>query len=110
MATVCAITVWPAGRSRRELRVTQKPVSRRALLTSFLGVGAAATVAAQRIVRPLGPDGKLQEPTVLSGSDLGFRVDGHDRDGAQVGTLVVRVDGKWVEARFGVGIRKGRTS
>jgi hypothetical protein len=36
-------------------------------------------------------------PTVLSGSDVGFRVEGHRGDIA-VGTLVVRVNGQWVEA------------
>ena len=34
--------------------------------------------------------------TVFSGSDLGFRVDGAPGS-APAGTLVVKVDGKWVE-------------
>lgn len=38
----------------------------------------------------------LQAPTVVSGSDLGFRIE-RTVDGIQVGTLVVRIDGVWVE-------------
>ena len=36
-------------------------------------------------------------PTVLSGADVGFRVEGHRGDVA-VGTLVIRVNDQWVEA------------
>jgi len=40
-------------------------------------------------------------PTVLSGSDLGFRVTGH-RNGRPVGNLVVRAkNGDWVLVEFG---------
>lgn len=38
-----------------------------------------------------------EPPVVLSGTDLGFRVEG-PRDGDRVGRLVVRIDGQWVEA------------
>jgi hypothetical protein len=37
-----------------------------------------------------------QIPTVLSGSDVGFRVE-RTEDGLLVGRLVVRVDGRWVD-------------
>jgi hypothetical protein len=37
------------------------------------------------------------EPRVLSGSDIGFRIEGMNRAGLPMGTLVVRIDGKWVE-------------
>ena len=33
---------------------------------------------------------------VLSGADIGFRVEGN-KDGRAVGTLVVRINDKWVE-------------
>lgn len=36
-------------------------------------------------------------PTIVSGDDIGFRVEGH-RGGIAIGTLMVKVDGKWVEA------------
>jgi hypothetical protein len=80
-------------------------VSRRALLTSIVGAGASVGVA-QEIVKPIRPDGRQAEPQVLSGADIGFRVDHEDRDGARVGTLVVKVDGKWVDALFRAGIRR----
>ncbi len=38
------------------------------------------------------------QPTILSGSDVGFRVERVGTSGEPVGTLMVRVNGKWVEA------------
>jgi hypothetical protein len=35
-------------------------------------------------------------PTVVSGSDVGFRIE-RTQDGIPVGRLVVRVDGRWVD-------------
>jgi hypothetical protein len=47
-----------------------------------------------------------QPPMVYSGNDLGFRVDtSQSRGDMIVGTLVVRVNGQWVEASFARGIR-----
>jgi hypothetical protein len=40
------------------------------------------------------------EPRVISGSDLGFRVEGQRGDGTPTGQLVVRINGQWVEAGF----------
>ena len=42
----------------------------------------------------------LPEPRIVSGGDLGFRIEG-DQNGTAVGTIVVRVNGKWVDAREG---------
>jgi hypothetical protein len=42
----------------------------------------------------------LNAPKIIAGNDLGFRVES-TRDGIPVGKLVVRVDGKWVEAQLG---------
>jgi len=47
------------------------------------------------------PAQKESEPNVISGSDLGFRIEGY-RGGKPVGTLVVRVKGEWREAQFSV--------
>jgi hypothetical protein len=44
-------------------------------------------------------DRPVQPPIVLSGSDVGFRVEGQRGD-AVTGTLVVRVDGKWIDAQL----------
>jgi hypothetical protein len=38
------------------------------------------------------------DPVVLSGPDVGFRLDSYER-GKPVGTLVVRLNGRWVEPR-----------
>lgn len=46
-----------------------------------------------------------QTPVVISGSDLGFQVESQ-RGGIPVGKLVVRVDGRWVEPQFSVGVRR----
>jgi hypothetical protein len=41
-------------------------------------------------------------PTVIAGPDVGFRVEGVDNhDQTVVGQIVVKVDGKWVDARVG---------
>ena len=42
----------------------------------------------------------LPEPRIVSGPDVGFRIES-DQGGIPVGRLVIRVDGKWVEARIG---------
>jgi hypothetical protein len=58
-----------------------------AWLLSLVAVGA---MAQSRGVTPLAP------PMVVSGTDLGFRVEG--RNGATpVGRLVIRVNGQWVD-------------
>lgn len=74
-------------------------VSRRQVLTSLLGAGASGAAVAVAA-------GQSNEPRVLSGSDLGFRVDGIAKDGAPIGTIVVRVDGKWVSPQFQSGLRR----
>jgi hypothetical protein len=72
-------------------------ISRRHVLASLLGSGAGTGAVAA---------GQSNEPRVLSGADLGFRVDGTARDGAPIGTIVVRIDGKWVAPQFQSGIRR----
>ena len=54
--------------------------------------------AGQAPLRPLAP-------TVLSGDNVGFRVEG-EQGGVAVGRLVVRIDGKWVEAELRGGVRR----
>jgi len=46
-------------------------------------------------------------PTVLSGADFGFRVEGN-RAGTPIGTLVIKMNGQWVEAEIGVDGRPKR--
>ena len=53
------------------------------------------------IVGPWGraqtPDNRAKPPYVISGSDLGFRVEGRRGDSV-TGTFVVRINGQWVVA------------
>jgi len=46
-----------------------------------------------------------QAPVVISGSDIGFRVEGR-RGNVPIGRLVVRVDGQWVEPESTGGVFK----
>jgi hypothetical protein len=65
-------------------------------------VAAAAWAQAQA---PLVPAPSSQPPTILSGNDVGFRVDSR-KGKTPVGTLVVRVDGQWVEVEFAAGMKR----
>jgi hypothetical protein len=60
------------------------------VVSLFVASGVRAQVF--EIPRP------LPEPRIVSGPDFGFRIEA-DQSGTPVGKLVVRVDGKWIEAR-----------
>jgi hypothetical protein len=57
-------------------------------------VTAGIWVSAQRDVLT------LEAPTVIAGSDLGFRVES-TKNNIAVGKIVIRVNGRWVEAQIG---------
>ena len=42
---------------------------------------------------------------VLSGNDIGFRIDGIDSSGKPTGVLVVRSKGEWVEVGSSISVR-----
>jgi len=65
---------------------------------SLLAVGAISSSAqVRRPGEPGLPFTFLTEtPTVVSGSDVGFRIE-RTQDGIPVGRLVIRVDGRWVD-------------
>ena len=48
---------------------------------------------------------RVPMPAVVSGADLGFRVEATQGD-VLVGTLVVRVNGQWVETRSAAGPKR----
>ena len=77
-------------------------ISRRAVLASAVGASAGGAAVAAEILAT----GQSNEARVLSGSDLGFRIDGTARDGTPIGTFVVRVDGKWVSPQFQPMLRR----
>lgn len=74
-----------------------------AWMLSLVAVGALASVLTSAQARPPfsspgAPPPITENTPVLSGSDIGFRVE-RTQDGVPIGTLVIRVDGRWVEAR-----------
>ena len=65
------------------------------LATSLTGIGVWGFAQ----VRP-----NAVTPVIISGSDVGFRVEGHNKnlrtgDDVAIGQLVVRIDGQWVDAQ-----------
>jgi hypothetical protein len=67
------------------------------LLCCVVFVGAAIGLRGQAQVSPV-PLG-VPDQRIISGSDLGFRVEGRARGGshdAVKGTLMVRINGQWV--------------
>src|SRR5437870_9191430 len=81
------------------------PMSVRARIVHvILWVASLATVAtfARGRVLQMVP---LPAPTVVSGNDLGFRIEG-TQGATPVGRLVVRRNGQWVEVTFGSGVPK----
>lgn len=62
---------------------------------SLVVAGVLSAIATAQVNR--------QTPRVVSGADLGFRVNGQDRNtGKPVGVLVIRINGEWVEVSPGV--------
>lgn len=47
---------------------------------------------------------RSSQPQVLSGGDIGFRVEGTDFRGRPSGTFVVRINGTWVEVGTSGGV------
>jgi hypothetical protein len=45
---------------------------------------------------------------IISGADIGFRVETADREGRPIGRLMVRIEGKWVEAGYSPAVRPVR--
>lgn len=80
-------------------------VKRLALVLAFVVTAFAGYVFGQKDVRPL-PGGT----TVFSGDDFGFQAEGRIGDitsagrGWVTGKFVVKVEGRWVEARMGGGV------
>jgi len=77
-------------------------ISAAAVVGSGIWVHAQRVLPSPRVAPPLSQDA----PTVLTGSDFGFRVDSWSQDGTPVGKIVIRHDGKWVEIRIPVEPRR----
>ena len=79
------------------------PSPSRALLVAVAIVASTVAAIAQF---PRDPGVPPADPRIVSGSDLGFRVDGTDpRSGKPTGAWVIRVNGRWVEVAAASGIR-----
>jgi hypothetical protein len=71
-------------------------------VASLLVVGLASAFAAQGLTQ-----GQLPEPRIISGSDIGFRLESIDPySGRPAGRLVVQVDGEWIEVAFSPATRR----
>ena len=66
------------------------------VLSLVLVSALTAAAQAQRGQPPSSDSWVLQGPTVLTGADVGFRLE-RVRDGVPIGQVVVRIDGRWVE-------------
>lgn len=69
-----------------------------ALAASFTG---GVAIAQYRVP----PQVVREAPRVVSGSDVGFRIEGRRGD-TVVGALVVRVDGEWVDVDASADVRR----
>jgi hypothetical protein len=62
----------------------------------FMSLVAVAAIARAQMLQIV----PLPEPIIVSGNDVGFRVEGK-QGSTPVGRLVLRINGQWVEADFG---------
>ncbi len=69
-----------------------------ALLVAAGAIAIAQNVKPPQFGNPSSQAGLTAPPVILSGENIGFRVDGY-RDGVPVGVFVVRVNDKWVEPK-----------
>ncbi len=49
--------------------------------------------------------GRLPQPQMLAGNDIGFRVEGTDTNGKPTGMWMVRFNGNWVEVGTTMRVR-----
>ena len=70
-------------------------MSRRAWLVAVLA-SLLSAVSGALLAQP--ERRTINEPVILSGADVGFRIESYER-GKPIGRLVVRLDGRWVEPR-----------
>lgn len=71
----------------------------------IVGIVSAAVVGGGIWAEAQAPHVPEQPQEIISGADIGFRVDRWDGD-TPVGRIVVRHDGQWVEVRLPVSPRR----
>jgi len=66
-------------------------------------------VHAQRRNVPFPPPGQApgneEIPQIISGNDIGFRVDSWSKDGTPIGRIVVHQEGKWIDVTLSGRVR-----
>lgn len=76
------------------------------LIIVLVSLGSGFAIAQGPAQQPSQVQTPRQEPIVLSGPDVGFRLEGVDRmTGNPTGTLVVRIKGEWMPATSGIRVR-----
>jgi hypothetical protein len=73
-----------------------------------VAVLASALMRAQATPEELKRRAQDQLPgsRIISGNDIGFRMEGTNQAGQPVGTLVVRIDGEWVATANKMSIQR----
>jgi hypothetical protein len=90
-----------ASKPAKHLEVPMtRPIPAWVVLILMLGALAAGAAMPEPPAFAQAPESR-----VLSGSDLGFRVERLDRAGNPQGTLVVRVNGAWIAATSSLSLR-----
>jgi hypothetical protein len=82
-----------------------------AVISSIALIGGGIWAHAQQIVpnNPrLAPPAPVQPAQIISGADIGFRVDSWSPDGKPVGRIVVHHEGQWVEVTLAGSVRRLR--
>ena len=76
---------------------------------ALIFAAAGAWSYAQTTLPPQAPRAQPAAPgqaqTIISGADLGFRIDRMDGQ-TPVGAFVIRKDGQWVEVKEGINVRR----
>ena len=62
-------------------------------------IAFSAQVQPRRGASGLPPSVITESPTIVSGADIGFRIE-RTRDGIPIGKVVVRVDGRWIDTEI----------
>ena len=71
---------------------------------AFVVILAASLVAVGTWMQAQTLENRLANPVVISGSDIGFRIEGR-KGNTPVGTLVVRINGQWVVPESAGGLK-----
>ena len=75
-------------------------------MSKWIGASIVAAVAFMGGILWAQPKNVQPPPQIISGADLGFRVDSVGNDGTVSGRIVVHQKGEWVEVRLTGGVRR----